>query len=48
VVARGVVAYASRELAQVLGKSSAALRDELGHDREVVHRDHLAVVRGRR
>jgi len=32
----------------VLGKSSKALRDEFGHDREVVHRDYLAVVRSRR
>ncbi|MCB2174732.1 MAG: glutamate 5-kinase [Actinomycetales bacterium] len=48
VVARGVVAYSSTELPLLLGKSSAALRDEIGHDREVVHRDHLAVVRHRR
>ncbi|MCV2393963.1 glutamate 5-kinase [Actinotalea sp. M2MS4P-6] len=48
VVARGVVGYASAELPRVLGKSSATLRDELGHDREVVHRDHLAVVRHHR
>lgn len=47
VVARGIVAYSSEELPAVLGKSSAALRDELGHDREVVHRDHLAVIRPR-
>lgn len=48
VVARGVVAYSSEELPGILGKSSAALRDSLGHDREVVHRDHLAVIRSRR
>ncbi|MDO8108145.1 glutamate 5-kinase [Isoptericola sp. b441] len=48
VVARGLVAYSSAELPPLLGKSSAALRDEIGHDREVVHRDHLAVVRHRR
>jgi glutamate 5-kinase len=48
VVARGVVAYSSEELPAVVGKSSAALRDALGHDREVVHRDYLAVVRARR
>lgn len=48
VVARGIVAYSSEELPGVLGKSSATLRDELGHDREVVHRDHLVVVRPRR
>jgi glutamate 5-kinase len=44
VVARGIVSYSSEELPSVVGKSSAALRDELGHDREVVHRDYLAVV----
>ena len=48
VVARGIVAYSSDEMPTVLGKSSAELRDELGHDREVVHRDHLAVLRPRR
>lgn len=48
VVARGIVAYSSDELPSIIGKSSATLRDELGHDREVVHRDHLAVVRPRR
>ncbi len=48
VVARGIVAYSSEELPGVLGKSSATLRDEFGHDREVVHRDYLAVVRPRR
>ena len=48
VVARGIVAYSSEELPAVLGKSSKALRDEFGHDREVVHRDYLAVVRPRR
>jgi glutamate 5-kinase len=47
-VARGIVAYSSEELPGVVGKSSAALREELGHDREVVHRDYLAVVRPRR
>ena len=44
VVARGIVAYSSEELPAVLGKSSRALRDAFGHDREVVHRDYLAVV----
>jgi glutamate 5-kinase len=48
VVARGIVAYSSEELPAVVGKSSKALRDEFGHDREVVHRDYLAVVRPRR
>lgn len=48
VVARGIVAYSSDEMPAVLGKSSAELRDEIGHDREVVHRDHLAVLRPRR
>jgi glutamate 5-kinase len=45
VVARGVVAYSSTEMPRILGKSSATLRDEIGHDREVVHRDQLALVR---
>ena len=44
VVARGIVASSSEELPAVLGKSSRALRDAFGHDREVVHRDYLAVV----
>jgi glutamate 5-kinase len=48
VVARGIVAYSSEELPALLGKSSSVLRDEIGHDREVVHRDYLAVVRQRR
>ncbi len=48
VAARGIVAYSSEELPAVLGKSSSALRDEFGHDREVVHRDYLAVVRPRK
>ena len=48
VVARGIVAYSSEELPKVLGKTSSALRDEFGHDREVVHRDYLAVVPARR
>jgi glutamate 5-kinase len=47
VVARGIVAYSSEELPGVLGKRSSVLRDEFGHDREVVHRDRLAVVRAR-
>jgi glutamate 5-kinase len=48
VVARGVVAYSAEELPRIMGKSSAAVLDELGSDREVVHRDHLAVVRHHR
>jgi glutamate 5-kinase len=46
-VARGLVSYASGELPALLGRSTPALRAELGpgYDREVVHRDDLVVVR---
>jgi glutamate 5-kinase len=46
-VARGLVAYASGELPPLLGRSTSALRAELGpgYDREVVHRDDLVLVR---
>jgi glutamate 5-kinase len=45
-VARGVVAYSAAELPQLLGRSTHALRDDLGPDygREVVHRDDLVVL----
>ncbi|WP_418276461.1 glutamate 5-kinase [Isoptericola jiangsuensis] len=48
VVARGLVAYDAAELPALLGRSTFALRDELGegYDREVVHRDDL-VLEGR-
>lgn len=47
VVARGLVAYASAELPDRLGLSSAQLRERFGdgHDREVVHRDDLVLTR---
>ena len=51
VVARGLVAYSAEELPGLLGRSTSALRAELGpgYDREVVHRDDLVLVRkGRR
>ncbi|MCL2463898.1 MAG: glutamate 5-kinase, partial [Micrococcales bacterium] len=48
-VARGLVGYASDEVPGLLGKSTSALRAELGlgHDRELVHRDNLVLVRRR-
>ncbi|MEG3616704.1 glutamate 5-kinase [Isoptericola haloaureus] len=48
VVARGLVAYDAADLPALLGRSTYALRDELGegYDREVVHRDDL-VLEGR-
>jgi glutamate 5-kinase len=47
VVARGLVAFASAELPDLLGRSTRELREELGvgYDREVVHRDDLVLVR---
>jgi len=50
VVARGLVAYSSQEVPALLGRSTAALRDELGpgYDRELVHRDDMVLVRRRR
>lgn len=47
VVARGLVGYSSEELPARLGRTSQELRDSFGdgHDREVVHRDDLVVVR---
>ena len=48
-VGRGLVAYASDEVPSLLGRSTAALRAELGpgYDRELVHRDDLVLVRRR-
>ncbi|OJX94850.1 MAG: glutamate 5-kinase [Micrococcales bacterium 73-15] len=50
VVARGLVAYSSEELPERLGRTSEQLRELFGtgHDREVVNRDDLVVVRRRR
>lgn len=47
VVARGLVAFASSELPDLLGRSTHELREALGagYDREVVHRDDLVLVR---
>jgi len=49
VVARGLVAFESRDIPDLLGRSTKDLRDELGegYDREVVHRDDLVLVRKR-
>ena len=48
-VARGLVAYASDEVPELLGKSTKVLRAELGpgYDKELVHRDDLVLVRRR-
>ncbi|MCL3860557.1 glutamate 5-kinase [Actinotalea sp. K2] len=50
VVARGLVAFGSVELPDLLGSSTHELRERLGagYDREVVHRDDLVLVRPRR
>ncbi|SFK05711.1 glutamate 5-kinase [Cellulomonas sp. KH9] len=50
VVARGLVAYGSQEVPQLLGRTTGELRTELGPgwDRELVHRDDLVLVRRRR
>ena len=47
VVARGLVAFGSTELPDLLGRSTHELRAKLGagYDREVVHRDDLVLVR---
>lgn len=47
VVARGLVAYGSDEVPQLLGRSTGELRGALGPgwDRELVHRDDLVLVR---
>ncbi len=49
VVARGLVAFESRDIPGLIGRTTADLRDELGegYDREVVHRDDLVLVRRR-
>ena len=49
VVARGLVAFESRDIPGLLGRTTADLREELGegYDREVVHRDDLVLVRSR-
>jgi glutamate 5-kinase len=49
VVARGLVAFESRDIPDLLGRSTTELRAELGegYDREVVHRDDLVLVRKR-
>ncbi len=50
VVARGLVAFSSTELPDLLGRSTHELRDRLGpgYDREIVHRDDLVLARRRR
>jgi len=47
VVARGLVSYDSDEVPALLGRSTKELLAELGpgHDRELVHRDDLVLVR---
>lgn len=47
VVARGLVAYSSQEAPELLGRSTADLRADLGKgwDRELVHRDDMVLVR---
>ncbi len=49
VVARGLVAFGSDEIPNLLGRSTHDLRRELGagYDRELVHRDDLVLVRRR-
>lgn len=49
VVARGLVAYDSAEVPELLGRSTGYLRARLGegYDRELVHRDDLVLVRQR-
>jgi glutamate 5-kinase len=49
VVARGLVNYDAKELPDLLGHSTHELARTLGpaYEREVVHRDHLAVLRRR-
>lgn len=46
VIGRGLVAFASGELPDLLGRSTRELRETLGagYDREVVHRDDLVLV----
>ncbi|SDS36905.1 glutamate 5-kinase [Paraoerskovia marina] len=49
VVARGLVAFDSTELPELIGRSTHWLRERLGegYDREVVHRDDLVLARVR-
>jgi glutamate 5-kinase len=49
VVARGLVAYSSQEVPDLLGRTTPDLRAALGpgYDRAVVHRDDLVLVRRR-
>ncbi|GAB3496316.1 glutamate 5-kinase [Flexivirga lutea] len=49
VVARGLVNYDAKELPRLLGRNTHELARTLGaaYEREVVHRDHLAVLAGR-
>jgi glutamate 5-kinase len=44
VVARGLVAYDAEEVPQLVGRSSKELEADLGHAREVVHRDDLVLL----
>ncbi|MFZ2015952.1 MAG: PUA domain-containing protein, partial [Nocardioides sp.] len=46
-VARGLVNFDAEEIPRLVGKTSATLRRELGaaYEREVVHRDDLALLR---
>lgn len=46
VIGRGLVAFSSGELPELLGRSTRELREALGagYDREVVHRDDLVLV----
>jgi glutamate 5-kinase len=46
VVARGLVAFDSEEIPQMLGRSTKELAKELGpeYERELVHRDDLVLL----
>lgn len=50
VLARGLTSYDASEIPDIMGRSTGALRDELGagYDRAVVHRDDLVLVRTHR
>jgi glutamate 5-kinase len=50
VIARGLVNYDAHELPALLGRSTRELAKEYGshYEREVVHRDHLAVLSRRK
>ncbi|WP_448629088.1 glutamate 5-kinase [Cellulomonas soli] len=50
VIARGLVGYSSDEIGDLLGRTTADLRRDLGpgYDRELVNRDDLVLVRRRR